>query len=69
MFIMSDLSIKLQSTEKSYTFSSKNTTLDSATLNPLEILSKHFFFPLTNKQVLPALKCKLKQNFVSALVK
>ena len=40
MFIMSDLSIELQSTENSYTFRFKNTSLDSVALNPLDILSR-----------------------------
>ena len=35
---MSDLPIELQSTEKSYTFLFKDTSLDSVGLNLLEIL-------------------------------
>ena len=37
---MSDLSIELQSTEKSYTFTFKDTSLDSVALNPSDILPK-----------------------------
>ena len=37
MFNMSDLSIDLQSTEKSCTFPFKDTSLDSVVLNPLKI--------------------------------
>ena len=40
MFNMSDLSIELKSTEKSYTFPFKDTSLDSVALNPLEILPR-----------------------------
>ena len=40
MFNMSDLSIELQSTEKSYTFPFKDNSLDSVALNPLEILPR-----------------------------
>ena len=35
---MSDLSIELYSTEKSYTFPFKDTSLHSVALNPLDIL-------------------------------
>ena len=35
---MSDLSIELHMTEKSHTFSFKDTSLDSALVNPLDIL-------------------------------
>ena len=35
---MSDLLIELQLTVKSYTFQFKDTSLDSAALNPLDIL-------------------------------
>ena len=37
---MSDLSIELYSTEKSYTFSFKDTSLDSVFLNPSDIIPK-----------------------------
>ena len=40
MFNMSDFSIKLKLTEKSYTFPFKGTSLDSAALNPSDILPK-----------------------------
>ena len=40
MFNMSYLSIELLSTEKSYTFSFKDTSLDSVFLNPLDILPR-----------------------------
>ena len=40
MFNMSDLSIELRSTKKSYTFPFKNTSLDSVALNPLDILPR-----------------------------
>ena len=40
MFNMSDLSIKLQSIEKSYAFIFKDTSLDSVALNPLDILPR-----------------------------
>ena len=40
MFNMEELSIELQSTEKSYTFSFKDTSLDSVALNPLDILPR-----------------------------
>ena len=40
MFIMSDLSIELLSTEKLYTFPSKDTSLDSVALSPLEIFQR-----------------------------
>ena len=62
---MSDLSIELLATDKSYTFSFKDTSLDSVALNPLEIfhrqncvgklafllsaLNLNTPFPLTNK--------------------
>ena len=49
MFNMSDLSIGL-SIETSYTFQTKNTSLDSLALNPLEKLPRqdfvaHFYCP------------------------
>ena len=37
---MSDLSIELLSTEKSYTFLLKGTSLDSVAINPLDILQR-----------------------------
>ena len=40
MFNTSDLSIELQSTEKSYTFPFEDTSLDSVLLNSLEILPR-----------------------------
>ena len=40
MFNMLDLSIKLQSIEKSYTFSFKDTSLDAVAINPLDTLPK-----------------------------
>ena len=40
MFNMSDLSIKLQSTEKPYIFPFKDTSLESAALNPLYMLPR-----------------------------
>ena len=40
MFNMSDLSIELLSTEKSYTFLLKGTSLDSVAINPLDILQR-----------------------------
>ena len=40
MFNMSDLSVELKLTEKSYTFSFKDTSSDSVALNPLDILPK-----------------------------
>ena len=40
MFNMSDLSIELWSTEKSYTFPFKNTSLDTIALNPSDIRPK-----------------------------
>ena len=65
MFNMSDLSIELQSTEKSYTFLFIDTSLDSVALNPSDVLPKQnqtgkltfllpalnliISFPLTNK--------------------
>ena len=36
MFNMSDLLIELQSTEQSYTFPAKDTSLDLVALNPLD---------------------------------
>ena len=38
MFHISDLPVELQSTEKSFTFPFKDTSLDSVALNPLVIL-------------------------------
>ena len=38
MLHMSDFSIALQSAEKSYTFPFKDTSLDSVTPNPLDML-------------------------------
>ena len=35
---MSDLSVEMQSNEKSYTFPYKDTSLDLAALNPLDML-------------------------------
>ena len=65
MFNMSDLSVELKLTEKSYTFSFKDISSDSVALNPLDILPKQnwvgkltfllsalnlkIYFPLTNK--------------------
>ena len=65
MFNMSDLSIKLSSTEKSNTFLFRDTSIDSFALNSLDILSRQnsvgkltslwsalnlkASFPLTNK--------------------
>ena len=40
MFNMSDLSIELSLTEKSYMFSFKDTSLDSVVLNPLDVLPR-----------------------------
>ena len=40
MFNMSDLSIELESNEKSYTFPFKDTSLDSVLLNPFKILQR-----------------------------
>ena len=40
MFNMSDYSIELRSTEKSYSFPFKGTSLDSVALNPLDILPR-----------------------------
>ena len=40
MFNKSDLSIELSSTEKSYTFPFKDTSLDSVLLNQLDILPR-----------------------------
>ena len=40
MFNMSDLSIELSLTEKSYIFSFKDTSLDSVVLNPLDVLPR-----------------------------
>ena len=40
MFNMSDLSIELWSTEKSYTFPFKNTSVDTVALNPSDIRPK-----------------------------
>ena len=40
MFHISDLSIELQSTEKSYTFPPNDTSLDSVALSPSDILNK-----------------------------
>ena len=40
MFNMSDLSIELQSTEKSHTFPFKDASLDSILLNPLHIVPR-----------------------------
>ena len=40
MFNMSDFSIELKSTEKSYTFSFKDTSLDLVLLNPLDVLPR-----------------------------
>ena len=40
MFNMSDLSIALQSTEKSYTFPFKGTSIESITPNPLNMLPR-----------------------------
>ena len=40
MFNISDLSIELPSTEKSYTFPFKDTSLDSVLLNQLDILPR-----------------------------
>ena len=37
---MSELSIVLQSTEKSYVFPFEDTSVDTVALNPLEILSR-----------------------------
>ena len=65
MFNMSDLSIELQSFEKSNTFSFKDSALDSVALSPLDIfprenwvgkltfslsaLNLKIYFPLTTK--------------------
>ena len=65
MFKMSDLSIKLYSNEKSYTFSLRNGSLKSFLLNSLEMLPRQnrdgkllfllvalnlwIYFPFTNK--------------------
>ena len=65
MFKMSDLSIKLYSNEKSYTFSLRNGSLKSSLLNSLEMLPRQnrdgkllfllvalnlwIYFPFTNK--------------------
>ena len=65
MFNISDLSIELESTKKSYTFPFKDTSLDSLAPNSLEILPRqnwggkltfllsdlnfYISFPLTNK--------------------
>ena len=40
MFSMSDLSIELSSTKKSYTYPFKDASLDSVALNPLVMLPK-----------------------------
>ena len=40
MFDISDLSIELLSTKKSYSFPFKDTSLDSVALNPLDILPR-----------------------------
>ena len=40
MFNIPDLSIELPSTEKSYTFPCKDTSLDSVLLNQLDILPR-----------------------------
>ena len=40
MLNMSDLLIEFSSTEKSYTFPFKGTSLDSVALNPLDILPR-----------------------------
>ena len=40
MFIILNLSIELQSAEKSYTFPFKDTSLDLVALNPLDILPR-----------------------------
>ena len=40
MFNTSDLSIELQSTEKSHTFPFKDASLDSILLNPLHIVPR-----------------------------
>ena len=40
MFNIPDSSVELESTEKSYTFPFKDTSLDSVLLNPLEILPR-----------------------------
>ena len=40
MFNMSDLSIELSLTEKSYIFSFKDTSLDPVVLNPLDVLPR-----------------------------
>ena len=40
MFNMSDLSIELSLTEKSYIFSFKDTSPDSVVLNPLDVLPR-----------------------------
>ena len=41
MFNMPDLSIALQSTEKSYTFPFKDNSLDSVAPNPLDMVDKN----------------------------
>ena len=40
MFNMSDLSMELESREKTYTFPFKDTSLESVALNPLDILPR-----------------------------
>ena len=44
MFNMSDLSIELESTEKSYTSPFEYTFLDSVALNPSDMLPKQNYF-------------------------
>ena len=44
MFNISDLSIELWSTEKLYTFSFKDTSINSVALNPLDILPRQNWF-------------------------
>ena len=59
MFNMSDLLIELKSTEKSYTFSFKDTSLDLVLLNPLDVLPRQnwvgkvtFLFSALNLKIL-----------------
>ena len=40
MFNISDLPVELQSTEKSYTFPFKDTSLDSVAPNPLDMFPR-----------------------------
>ena len=85
MFTMSDLSIKLQLTDKSYIFPFKDTSLDSILLNPSDIppkqnrvekvtflllaLNLKIYFPSTKNITTISIIMQTQTKFLFALVK